>query len=73
MFEEIISADARFHALSEYGSKVDVDPSIKVHMYFRSGSQMLSMAVTYEKEGDYEKSFILYTKFITWDVYVSFV
>ena len=55
----------RIGILADYGSQVEVDKSLAVKLYFRSGREMLRMANMYCDEGELESSFILYYKFIT--------
>lgn len=55
----------RIKFLVEYGSQVEVDKSLAVKLYFRSGREMLRMANMYCDDGQLESAFILYTKFIT--------
>jgi len=55
----------RMGILVDYGSKVEVDKSLAVKLYFRSGREMLRMANMYCDEGQLESAFILYYKFIT--------
>lgn len=65
MFEEIRDPGARVRALCDYGSQLtEVDMSIPVVRYFRSGKEMIRMAEVYHEEGCLEKAFILYSKFI---------
>lgn len=51
--------------LNDVGSAVDVDESIPLKRYFRSGKEMVRMAEVYHKEGNLERAYILYTKYIT--------
>ncbi|KAL1441186.1 hypothetical protein MTO96_031234 [Rhipicephalus appendiculatus] len=51
--------------LSDLGSAVDIDEDIPLKRYFRSGKEMVRMAEVYHKEGDLERTYILYTKYIT--------
>ncbi|CAK9300859.1 unnamed protein product [Gordionus sp. m RMFG-2023] len=44
---------------------VEINPQCPLIRYFRSGPEMISMAKIYEKEGDIEKAFMLYYKYIT--------
>ena len=55
----------RLGVLISYGSQVEVDRSLAVKLYLRSGREMLRMANMYCDEGQLESAFILYSKFIT--------
>ena len=48
-----------------YGCQVEVDSCIPPRRYFRSGMEMIRMANVYYDEREYEKAYILYSKFIT--------
>ena len=63
-FAHIHDPAARVRAICEYGCDVEVDPSIPPKRYYRSGLEMVRMANVYYEEGDLEKAFILYSKFI---------
>jgi len=56
---------ARVRGLCEYGSQVEVDDTIPIRRYFRSGIEILRMGTVYHEEGSLESAFILYSKFIT--------
>lgn len=55
----------RIKVLIDYGSQVEVDKTLALRLYFRSGREMLRMANMYCDEGQLESAFILYYKFIT--------
>uniref|UniRef100_A0A131Z1D1 STAM-binding protein n=1 Tax=Rhipicephalus appendiculatus TaxID=34631 RepID=A0A131Z1D1_RHIAP len=55
----------KMRLLSDLGSAVDIDEDIPLKRYFRSGKEMVRMAEVYHKEGDLERTYILYTKYIT--------
>lgn len=55
----------KMRLLSELGSAVDIDEGIPLKRYFRSGKEMVRMAEVYHKDGDLERTYILYTKYIT--------
>ncbi|RUS90588.1 hypothetical protein EGW08_001676 [Elysia chlorotica] len=59
------SPDHRIKLLIEYGSLVEVDKSLAIKLYLRSGREMLRMANMYCDDGHFESAFILYYKFIT--------
>lgn len=59
------SPDQRIKLLVEYGSLVEVDKSLAIKLYVRSGREMLRMANMYCDDGHFESAFILYSKFIT--------
>jgi len=68
---EIHDPAGRVRALCEFGLRsVEVDECIPPNRYFKSGKEMIRMASVYEEEGELEKAFILYNKFIT---YVFFI
>ena len=64
-FLSIHDPAARLRALSAYGCQVEVDDSVPIRRYFRSGLEMIRMANVYLDEGNLESAFILYSKFIT--------
>lgn len=51
--------------LGKAGSALEIDESVPLKRYFGSGNTMLRMAESYQKQGDLESAFILYTKYIT--------
>lgn len=55
----------KVRSLSNVGSGVEIDASVPLKRYFRSGKEMLRMAEVYCHEGDIESAYILYTKYIT--------
>lgn len=55
----------RIKSLTEYGSQVEIDSTLAVKLYFRSGKEMLRMANMYCDDNQLESAFILYYKFIT--------
>lgn len=55
----------RVRKLVQFAGQVHVDNSIAPKKYFRSGIEMEKMAKIYRDEGDLERAFILYSKFIT--------
>ncbi|KAK3793101.1 hypothetical protein RRG08_038606 [Elysia crispata] len=59
------SPDQRIKLLIEYGSLVEVDKSLAIKLYLRSGREMLRMANMYCDDSHFESAFILYYKFIT--------
>jgi len=66
MMSEVNDPAARVRALSEFGLRsVEVDDHIPVNRYFKSGKEMIRMASVYEEEGEMEKAYILYNKFMT--------
>lgn len=56
--------DDRIKALVNKAEDVTTDDSIPIRRYFHSGRQLLRMANVYLDEKDFEKSFILYMKYI---------
>ncbi len=65
MFANIRDPSEKVRALCQYGSGVEIDPTIPAKRYFRSGLEMIRMANVYYDEGDWESAFILYSKYIT--------
>jgi STAM-binding protein len=65
MFRDIRDPAERVRAVCEYGCQVQVDPSIPVKRFFRSGKELIRMANVYMDDGEYESAFILYSKFVT--------
>ncbi|XP_034939769.1 STAM-binding protein-like A [Chelonus insularis] len=64
--KEIISdPEARLKSISDFASKVEVDPNFPPHRYYRSGVEMLRMATVYQKEGNLEYAFTIYMKYLT--------
>ncbi|XP_069475022.1 STAM-binding protein [Ambystoma mexicanum] len=60
-----LAPDDRVRALVQAASSVDVNDSIPPIRYYRSGVEMIRMATIYTEEGNTERAFILYTKYIT--------
>ena len=56
--------DDRIKALLKKGEDVTTDDSIPIRRYWASGRQLLRMANVYLDEKDFERSFILYMKYI---------
>ena len=46
-------------------SKLKFEKSISIKLYFRSGREILKMANIYVEEGDEERAFQLYFRFVT--------
>uniref|UniRef100_A0A1A8SKR6 STAM binding protein n=1 Tax=Nothobranchius rachovii TaxID=451742 RepID=A0A1A8SKR6_9TELE len=57
--------EERFHALTKKGSLVEVNDDVPPRRYFRSGMEMIRMASIYTEEGNIERAFVLYNKYIT--------
>lgn len=64
MADEMDPAE-RVRQLVQFAGEVQVDNGIAPKKYFRSGTEMEKMANIYYDEGDLERAFILYSKFIT--------
>ncbi|MBN3296909.1 STBPA protein, partial [Amia calva] len=60
-----LTPEQRVRALTKMGSSVDVNEDVPPRRYFRSGMEMIRMATVYTEEGNTERAFILYNKFIT--------
>jgi hypothetical protein len=49
--------------LYEIASSFEIDKSFPIRRYYRSGTEMERQARLYDKDGNKEKAYILYTKF----------
>jgi len=58
--------EERVRVLTKKGSSVDVSDDMPPRRYFRSGMEMIRMARIYTEEGNIERAFVLYNKYITW-------
>lgn len=57
--------EERVRALTQRGSSVEVNDDVPPRRYFRSGMEMIRMAHIYTEEGNLERAFVLYNKYIT--------
>nr|XP_033805349.1 STAM-binding protein isoform X2 [Geotrypetes seraphini]XP_033805354.1 STAM-binding protein isoform X2 [Geotrypetes seraphini] len=57
--------EERVRVLTQKGSSVEINEDIPPRRYFRSGVEMIRMATIYAEEGNMERAFILYNKYIT--------
>ncbi|XP_023813883.1 STAM-binding protein isoform X2 [Oryzias latipes] len=57
--------EERVRALTKKGSTVEVNDDVPPRRYFRSGMEMIRMALIYTEEGNVEHAFVLYNKYIT--------
>lgn len=57
--------EERLRALVQKGTSVDVNDDIPLKRYYRSGVELIRMAIVYTGEGNTEHAFILYNKYIT--------
>lgn len=57
--------EERVRVLTKKGSSVDVSDDMPPRRYFRSGMEMIRMARIYTEEGNIERAFVLYNKYIT--------
>ncbi|XP_029961033.1 STAM-binding protein-like A isoform X2 [Salarias fasciatus] len=57
--------EERVRALTKKGSSVEVNDDVPPRRYFRSGMEMIRMALVYTEEGNIEHAFVLYNKYIT--------
>lgn len=57
--------DERVRRLIQMGSAVEVNEDVPPRRYYRSGVEILRMATVYSEEGNIERAFILYNKYIT--------
>jgi STAM-binding protein len=63
--QEVQEPHQRVKLLSESASNINVDDSVPIKRYWRSGKELIRMANIYSDEGHYDKAFILYMKYIT--------
>ncbi|NWW53627.1 STABP protein, partial [Pedionomus torquatus] len=57
--------EERVRRLIRVGSAVEVNEDVPPRRYYRSGVEILRMATIYSEEGNIERAFILYNKYIT--------
>lgn len=57
--------EERVRGLTQIGSNVEVNEDVPPRRYFRSGVEIIRMAAIYSEEGNIERAFILYNKYIT--------
>lgn len=57
--------EERVRRLIQMGSAVEVNEDVPPRRYYRSGVEILRMATVYSEEGNIERAFILYNKYIT--------
>ncbi|XP_077379048.1 STAM-binding protein-like A [Festucalex cinctus] len=57
--------EERVRILTKKGSSVDINDEVPLRRYFRSGMEMIRMANIYAEEGNIERAFVLYNKYIT--------
>ncbi|KAH0622997.1 hypothetical protein JD844_030882 [Phrynosoma platyrhinos] len=55
----------RVRGLIQMGSNVEVNEDVPPRRYYRSGVELIRMAHIYSEEGNIERAFILYNKYIT--------
>ncbi|XP_042326955.1 STAM-binding protein [Sceloporus undulatus] len=55
----------RVRGLIQMGSNVEVNEDVPPRRYYRSGVEIIRMASIYSEEGNTERAFILYNKYIT--------
>nr|XP_057926202.1 STAM-binding protein-like A [Doryrhamphus excisus] len=55
----------RVRILTKKGSTVEINDEVPLRRYFRSGMEMIRMANVYAEEGNIERAFVLYNKYIT--------
>lgn len=55
----------RVRGLIHMGSTVEVNEDVPPRRYYRSGVEIIRMATIYSEEGNIERAFILYNKYIT--------
>ncbi|XP_032085054.1 STAM-binding protein [Thamnophis elegans] len=57
--------EERVRGLIHMGSCVEVNEDVPPRRYYRSGVEIIRMATIYSEEGNIERAFILYNKYIT--------
>ncbi|XP_071829192.1 STAM-binding protein-like [Apostichopus japonicus] len=63
---QVLEPAARVRKLAEHSAEmIHVDSCVPIKRYFRSGKEMIKMANIYFEEEDWERSFVLYNKYIT--------
>uniref|UniRef100_A0A8C3K8Y5 STAM binding protein n=1 Tax=Calidris pygmaea TaxID=425635 RepID=A0A8C3K8Y5_9CHAR len=60
-----LAPEERVRKLIQMGSAVEVNEDVPPRRYYRSGVEILRMATIYSEEGNIERAFILYNKYIT--------
>ncbi|XP_031161196.1 STAM-binding protein-like A [Sander lucioperca] len=60
-----LQPEERVRALTKKGSSVEVNDDVPPRRYFRSGMEMIRMAHIYAEEGNIERAFVIYNKYIT--------
>nr|XP_020635779.1 STAM-binding protein [Pogona vitticeps] len=60
-----LAPEERVRGLIQIGSNVEVNEDVPPRRYFRSGVEIIRMAAIYSEEGNIERAFILYNKYIT--------
>lgn len=55
----------RVRGLIQLGSSVEVNEDVPPRRYYRSGVEIIRMATIYSEEGNIERAFVLYNKYIT--------
>lgn len=63
---EVMEPDKRIQLLIQKSEeKIVFDRNLPIKRYFRSGKELLRMANVYKNEGDEERAFQLYMRYIT--------
>ncbi|XP_054155456.1 STAM-binding protein-like A [Oppia nitens] len=62
---EVMDPVERIRRLCETAASINVDNTVPIKRYWRSGKELLRMANIYREEQALDKSFILYMKYIT--------
>lgn len=63
--ENVHSPANRLRRMADKTQALEVDHSIRAHMYFKSGMEMIRLADMYQKDGRLGEAYTLYLKFIT--------
>ncbi|XP_033215509.1 STAM-binding protein isoform X2 [Belonocnema kinseyi] len=61
----LFDPEQRLKALSENSKAIEVDPNVPPRRYYRSGVEMIRQANVYMEEGNLERGYTLYMKFLT--------
>lgn len=56
---------ARMKLLVDQSQNIDIETNIPINRYFCSAKEMVKKAISLEEEGDLEKAFVLYLRFVT--------
>lgn len=63
--ELILDPKARVRSMVERSSKVDISVDRSPRMYYQSALEVFRMANIYLEEKDYERAFLLFSRFVS--------